>query len=451
MPISIRRLLFAIFVVAFFIIGAGLVFYSQGYRLDAKNLALEKVGGIFVRSYPKDAAITINREPIKNKSWLLQSGTLVDNLLPASYELVIQKDGYKPWKKKMAVKPSLVTEADAIVLIPDMQAEKIISGADDLWIENGTLVLKNKSGKLFLKSAAAATSTEQKAIPIGDEFIALRYDKKTAMTRDSSTNVFFLTDFEKNGSVLNLNLLFNNLKERVLGLPGNVAVKKAAFHPYDSQKLVIATDKAIYLIDLEKLAIKLIGEAKIGAFAVTENEILWQNTELKLTRYSLSANAKKTLANFESSAVFLEANATIIENKAGALQSSGILTITNQLSGDTKLLADKAAFFHFSPDKQKIAFVDYDGKINVEYFNKNKRIAFFLQENGAIESFKWYKDSEHLIVKFKNGKVFFTENDDRQPLNAYLLAENVKKYFYDSDTDSVYFLKDDGVFRFVFN
>ena len=57
-----------------------LVAYSFGLKLDFKNLALEKTGGIYLKSEPPDVLIFLDNQAVKNQSGILQSGTLIDNL-----------------------------------------------------------------------------------------------------------------------------------------------------------------------------------------------------------------------------------------------------------------------------------------------------------------------------------------------------------------------------------
>lgn len=118
MTLKTRRLLFYSLIPVFLIVGSGMVFYAQGWRLDWKNLAPIKVGGIYIRSFPNEAQIKLDNKEIKNKSGLIQNGTFISNLFPRSYRLTLTMPGFRTIRRNVAVKPSLVTELDALVLVP---------------------------------------------------------------------------------------------------------------------------------------------------------------------------------------------------------------------------------------------------------------------------------------------------------------------------------------------
>ncbi len=118
MNIHTRRNLFYLFCLAFLILGTGTVLFAQGWRLDLGTWRINKIGGIFIRSSPRDASITIDTIPVKNNSWLLQNGTFINNLFPKTYFLTLEKPGFHTWKLHVSVAPSLVSEISYAVLVP---------------------------------------------------------------------------------------------------------------------------------------------------------------------------------------------------------------------------------------------------------------------------------------------------------------------------------------------
>lgn len=93
--------------------------YAQGWRLDFKTFALVRVGGMYIRSFPAASRIFLDGKEVKNKAGLIQSGTLINNLFPRSYRLALTAPGFKPLERNVSVLPSLVTEVDKLVLIPE--------------------------------------------------------------------------------------------------------------------------------------------------------------------------------------------------------------------------------------------------------------------------------------------------------------------------------------------
>ncbi|MBI3114588.1 MAG: hypothetical protein HYZ07_01370 [Candidatus Harrisonbacteria bacterium] len=118
MQLRTRRNLFYAFCLAFLILGTGTVLYAQGWRFDFGTWRTAKVGGIFVQSRPRDAAIALDGASVRNTAWFLQSGTFINNLFPRTYTLTLHKEGFLPWRRRITVAPSLVSEVSNAVLVP---------------------------------------------------------------------------------------------------------------------------------------------------------------------------------------------------------------------------------------------------------------------------------------------------------------------------------------------
>jgi hypothetical protein len=118
MTLRTRRKIFYTLVVLFFVLGGGVVFYAQGWRLDFSTWHFEKIGGIYIRSYPQDASIYLNGKSIENQSGFLSPGTLISDLLPRTYNVSLKSTGYDNWEENASVLPSLVVQFKSAVLIP---------------------------------------------------------------------------------------------------------------------------------------------------------------------------------------------------------------------------------------------------------------------------------------------------------------------------------------------
>lgn len=118
MTIRTRRKIFYSLVAIFILVGGGVVFYAQGWRLDFTTWHFEKVGGIYIRAYPQNVAIYLNGDPVTNESGFLSPGTLISDLLPRSYSVVLKAPGYNTWRENTTVVPSLVSQFTYAVLIP---------------------------------------------------------------------------------------------------------------------------------------------------------------------------------------------------------------------------------------------------------------------------------------------------------------------------------------------
>lgn len=440
MSIKKRKLFFYLLLTAFVIGGGAAVFYSQGYRFDYKTIAIQKVGAIFVKSEPADAIIFLDGKPIKNQSWFLQDGTLINNLTPGIYTLEVQKDGYRSWLKHVIVNPSLVSEADAVKLLTSNASTQVNSSIKDLK-KFGEIITLQKSNGTLLINGKSLTATGTLA--------AISPDQKSGVFLNAKRNGFFMRDLESVSPTLNLSLLFNNLRGRILQSSGNVAIKYIDFLPGDSQKLFIGTSRAVYLMDKEKLTLALLQDTGVHYFKVTANGFFWLTDKGELRRYNYQNRERETVMTGAADLKDIEVLPNSPETSFAVLNASGSLTLFDPQLTRNQVIADKAILVAFSSDNQKIVFVDRDGKINVQYLLKpEKNISFTLPNGGVIDAVSWYRDSRHLFIRYTDGRIYFTETDGPAPLNSYLLGERIDAYAYDGNQDALLMLQGTNLLQF---
>ncbi len=83
-----------------------LIFYSLGYRLNSQ-FRLVKTGGIYLTNNESDAIVLLNGKNIKRSS-IFEKNIFIRNLVPNTYYVRIEKDGYRPWKKNVKVQEQKV-------------------------------------------------------------------------------------------------------------------------------------------------------------------------------------------------------------------------------------------------------------------------------------------------------------------------------------------------------
>src|SRR3989338_3161733 len=77
-----KRLLILVLLLIFAAGGGYAVLYAQGLRFDFAKFAFKRVGALYVRSFPQDAAIRLDGAVLPNDSGIFQSGTFVNSLFP---------------------------------------------------------------------------------------------------------------------------------------------------------------------------------------------------------------------------------------------------------------------------------------------------------------------------------------------------------------------------------
>jgi hypothetical protein len=138
-----RKLIFYTLLVLFLIGGTAIVLYAEGWRIDFQTRHIEKIGGIYVRSFPENTSIYLNGAPIQNQSGFLNGGTLISDLLPRTYRLTLKAAGFDTWQENAAVSPSQVTPFKYAVLVPQFGIPASSSVEDSLIPPNETSTLIN--------------------------------------------------------------------------------------------------------------------------------------------------------------------------------------------------------------------------------------------------------------------------------------------------------------------
>ncbi len=126
MTLKKRRVLIIICFLAFIIASIIIDFYVNGYRLDSK-FNLIKTGGIYVYSPRANSDIYINNQ-FKKQLGILQNGIFVQNLKPGKYTVLVAKDGYWPWQKKIEVKAEAVSDVRAMLVSQNPQGKIFLKG-----------------------------------------------------------------------------------------------------------------------------------------------------------------------------------------------------------------------------------------------------------------------------------------------------------------------------------
>lgn len=111
MTTRIRQFIFLLFVVLFLVTSAATLLYASGYRFNVASRRIVQTGILFINGRPRDADVYLNNR--------LVSQTLpfrAIHLIPGSYQIRVEKDGYFAWEKNLAVYPRETTFATEITL-----------------------------------------------------------------------------------------------------------------------------------------------------------------------------------------------------------------------------------------------------------------------------------------------------------------------------------------------
>lgn len=213
MTLRSRRWIMLTLTALFVISGPLIIFYASGWRFNFSTYKIERVGAIFLPSKNSDITIRLGNRTIENKISEFSKGILIDNLTPKTYYLEVSRPGFQSWSKYLTVEPAIVTESQPIILLPEkIDFIPIRGGVADLDFQNGFLIWQESGGHFFLTNPANLASS------------------------------------------LNLTLLFNHLKEKQLGLPGQTRISQVVVQ--DANQFLVKSGKSWYQLDTKKLALQ---------------------------------------------------------------------------------------------------------------------------------------------------------------------------------------------------
>jgi hypothetical protein len=99
----------------FIIIIPVLILFSSGYRLNSK-FRIVKTGGIYINNNESGVDVRLNGKITKNAG-LFEKNILIRELIPETYYVRVEKEGYRVWHKNVKVQEKKV-EACYPLLIP---------------------------------------------------------------------------------------------------------------------------------------------------------------------------------------------------------------------------------------------------------------------------------------------------------------------------------------------
>lgn len=423
MSINFRRKLFLSFVLLFLIVGTGIIYYSQGFRIDLASFSIKKTGAIYIESLPRDALIFINGKEFSNKSSILQKGTLITNILPKKYRLILKKEGFHEYQKNIEVFPSQVTRILNALLIPQTLKKETIA--------------QNLKG--------------EKLIDI-DNF-------QNVLTQDKN-NTYYLTSLKKETNFNLSSRIASFFKSKIINLK---------FSPQEENTFLAQTVKGIYLLDLDQQKTSLLLEGEFENFFATEKNLYAlkvernkknEITNKKIIIYDLTLNKEV----FQEEFTFFNPQEKVIDLKVGNgllvfLLENGALGIYSPDEKSFRQIAFKAKQFSFSPDKSKIVFQDKDGKIFVYLLSdeivsleapKESYLRIQVADASKIEKIYFYKDSFHLLLEYPQ-QIQIAEITKLEPNNQFLITNKKGEAAYLLAENKIYLLEDTSLKRVDLN
>ncbi|MGD1003466.1 MAG: hypothetical protein ABR884_02725 [Minisyncoccia bacterium] len=433
MKLQTRKRIFYVFILLFVVIGAVVVLYAEGWRINFSTLEAEKAGGIYVRIYPNNAQIALNGKLVQNQSAFLSPGTFISGLFPKTYTLTLTALGYDAWTENAPVVPSLVTEMKYAVLVPKT-ATNVATGTAAVagyFETNGGVVVANASatitwlGKVIGYGAVVSHSTDLKTVII------------RTVSAHASTTAYSLYDFTAATST-NLSILLK--QSNIASTPStNVFVDS-----YDDTNIIAQTPTQIVGIDSDThraIAIDTapMGEAIESPIAVSPSVMAW-------ARYTAGTSQIIVYDKFSGDTTddSLVINGSIRQlawvrnNVLGILSSDNTLYLYNVPNEQLTTLANDVKQFYPTVDGSALAALEYHG---LEVFASNgvpDYYRFDLPDVADVQGLMWYKDDTHLFVQYPD-HVAFLDLADTAIKNLTIVSLGTDPS-YDPQENSLYLI-----------
>lgn len=106
-----RRILPWVFAITFLAAAPVVVFYTAGYRWNPKKEKIERNGTLIIDSTPTRAGIFLNDANTNERT-----PVTLQNVTPGVYRIRLEKEGYRPWEKRLEIFPERVTFANDVIL-----------------------------------------------------------------------------------------------------------------------------------------------------------------------------------------------------------------------------------------------------------------------------------------------------------------------------------------------
>ncbi|MFA5126435.1 MAG: PEGA domain-containing protein [Patescibacteria group bacterium] len=400
------RFTYSFFILIFLILTPIFIAYSLGYRYNWSTHTINKLGALYIKSYPRGAEIYIDDKRIRQKT-----PTQITNVSSGLYTITVAKDKYVPWQKKLSVYPGNTTFAEDIVLFLDKREKTSLGGGGEQ-----SLINRNR-------------------------------DKYAYLDKD---NNLFVTDLEE---AKNIKIATLDKKYQLLDWSG------------DNQRLLMADDKNYYWYDINQKTTNKLPLSGIDKIIWDSNQttLLWYQKNKQLWRYDLNqVNASPTTKvdiDYQINDFDLKDNWLLVQYGLKDQQSLAQLNkdslslrrIVNKLNlGElTALLAENDRLIFILGSQAYIQTEDEDlvdipvtiaeihderilltnGYEIILYDYKNNWQSLVDRSSQVVSDVFWHPNGSYFIDEI-NGQTYLIEIDGRDQRNTIELLNNQLKKYY---------------------
>ncbi len=390
----------------------------------------------YFKAWPRNCQIYINDE-LKKKTDIFFGSVLVENLMPADYQVQISKEGYHSWQKNLPIAKREVTEAKNVTLIPQDPGLNIVSTNAEKFFFS--------PNKEFI--IVKETTEQEWSLKI----IETRQNIKSHLISQQDLRIGALNLLGKVEEIELINLTFSEdsrkailtlgAKERlyyfILDIstaeltpidPLKINPEKLFFHTEDENKILVLSDSELKEVDIVQKEISEPLIKGIVTLYINRRDIYYLTKEGFVFKTSnLGQNQERV--NIIPFDIKQESKYELqVSNNNIFLKENSSLYIFSQENTSFEKLIDPAIEVKTSGDSKKIAYFN-DHEIWVMFLEKKYEQpaketgdkVFINRFSEEIKDLFWYTD-HYLIFSLEN-KIKVAEIDDRDEINIVDLAE----------------------------
>lgn len=416
MSLRHRRFLLIIFIFLFLIIGAGVIYYTQGYRIDFSNFSITKTGAVSVEANVTGFTISIGKETYQDKSGLFKNSTLISNVIPGKYRILIKKDGYFDYEKNVDVLPSQVVRLLNVHMVPA--------------VSTSTVILNGVKGN-------GIVDVDQ---------------SNNVLTYDSAKSTYYLYDLSSPSTA------GINMNQKIAGLTKQKATS-LWFYPQTDNTFITLTSKGLYKMDMTAKTMTAIQEGAVSDVRIDGNNIymIVSNPGTKpiapassvapsrIVIFDLVLGSKITefMLPFQASQI---ADLDAGNNLVSLLLTNGSLYLYDNSGKQISQIAHLARRMAVSDDKTKVYFQDTDGKTFVYLLDEElialdskqySTLKLQLVDASHITGIYWYPDSFHLMLVYPD-QIYLAEVTSKDPNNRFPIIKMSGVDFYSQNNKMIY-------------
>jgi len=426
-------------VLVFAVIAPSIIMYSQGYRFDIKKMKFLETGGIYIKTTPSDAIVTIDND-YKNRTSGFSKDVLIQNLLPENHNIKIEKENYYSWEKTLEVKEKKVTEAKYIILFPDeMPFTSIDNDVKNFYPfpDNNRILLLTVSNELLSydsekKETQKILSKTQTPYNIYD--ISFSATGKRALIK-TSTGLHYLLNTET--STISLIKSMSSKTQNVV------------FDSNNEGNFFYQSNNLIYRINADKQTTsRLFKKDTVSAFAINGNDVYsFENGLLYKDNILLNTNETLSKESLEIKGKTYELVA--MENEIFLIENKITVYLFNK---ETKIFDKKIEAkteLKYTPFYERILFAA-DNELwllllketETPFFSKAYSVVFISRFSQNIGDIKWLNGD--YFVYTLNDKINISEIDNRDHINSFELPQSgISKIFFNGNTKKLFLLDEE--------